>query len=65
MRRSVLERKAFDKDFVTEMAREAEIPEEDREQVADYVEAQIKGLHEGNVIRFRLKPEDLQGVDHE
>lgn len=44
------------------MAAEAEIPEEDRQQVVDYVGAQFKGLHEGNVIRFKLKPKDLADI---
>lgn len=45
------------------MASEAQIPEEDRQHVVDYVGAQFKGLHEGNVIRFKLKPEDLAGIN--
>jgi hypothetical protein len=45
------------------MAAAKNIPEGDREEVVAYVGAQFKGLHEGNVIRYRLKPEDLADVD--
>ena len=55
----MLEDKAFREEKVMAMATEAGIPEADREQVVSYVGAQFKGLHEGNVIRFRLKPEDV------
>lgn len=35
----------------------------DRADVVAYVREQIAGLHEGNVIRYRLKPDDLKGVN--
>ena len=35
---------------------------DDREQVVTYVGRQFRGLHEGNVIRYRLQPEDMEGV---
>ena len=60
VRRSVLDRKAFDPVLVAAMATEAGIPEEDRAQVASYVGQQIHGLHEGNAIRYRLRPADLE-----
>ncbi len=63
VRRSVLDRRAFDPALVTAMATEAGIPEEDRAQVVDYVGQEIRGLHEGNVIRYRLRPADLEAVD--
>ena len=44
------------------MAAEAGIPDADRQQVVDYVGNEIRGLHEGNVIRYRLRPEDLTGL---
>jgi hypothetical protein len=44
------------------MAAEAGIPEEDRAQVVNYVGQEFRGLHEGNVIRYRLRPEDLVGI---
>ena len=47
------------------MAEAKDVPEEDREEVVAYVGAQFKGLHEGNVIRYRLKPEDLAGIARE
>ena len=63
VRRSVLERKGFDREFVLDITVQAGIPETDRQQVVDYVGAQFAGLHEGNVIRFRLEPEDIQEID--
>ena len=60
VRRSVLDRKAFDPALVTAMATEAGIPEEDRAPVVSYVGQQINGLHEGNAIRYRLRPADLE-----
>lgn len=63
VRRSVLDWKAFRPDRVMAMAVEAGIPEADREQVVDYVGHEFRGLHEGNVIRYRLRPDDLVGVD--
>lgn len=62
VRRSVLEWKAFQPENVLAMAVEAGIPEEDRRPVVDYVGQQFHGLHEGNLIRYRLRPADLEGV---
>lgn len=62
VRRCVLEFKAFRHDEVLAMASAAGVPDEDREGVAAYVRDQLAGLHEGNIIRYRLKPEDLDGV---
>lgn len=62
VRTSVLEHKAFDPDAIMTMAEAHDIPEEDREEVVAYVGVQFKGLHEGNVIRYRLKPRDLSGI---
>ncbi len=59
VRRSVLEWKTFRPDDVAVMAAEAGIPEADRQGVVDYVGNEIRGLHEGNVIRYRLRSEDL------
>jgi hypothetical protein len=50
---------------VLAMAASAHIPEVDRKAVVAYVVAQVRGLHEGNVIRYRLKPEDLHGLQRE
>jgi hypothetical protein len=47
------------------MAQEAEIPEADRDSVIDYVAQEFRGLHEGNVIRYRLRPADLSGIQRE
>ena len=30
--------------------------------VVDYIAREFRGLHEGNVIRYRLRPEDLAGI---
>ena len=44
------------------MAMHAGIPEDERAQVVDYIAREFEGLHEGNVIRYRLKPEDLEAA---
>lgn len=62
VRRSVLEFKGFRRNAILAMVAEAGVPEEDREGVVAYVRDQLAGLHEGNVIRYRLKPDDLEGV---
>ncbi len=62
VRRSVLEWKAFRSEDVMAMAVEADIPEADRQQVVDYICQEFHGLHEGNVIRYRLRPEDLAAI---
>ena len=62
VRRCVLEWKDFQPDDVGIMAQEAGIPEADREQVVAYVGNEFRGLHEGNVIRYRLRSVDLAGV---
>lgn len=63
VRRSVLDWKAFRPENVMAMAVEAGIPDSDREQVVAYIGQEFNGLHEGNVIRYRLRPEDLAGID--
>ncbi len=62
VRRSVLEWKRLRPDAIRAMAAEAGIPEADREQVVDYIGNEFRGLHEGNAIRYRLRPEDLAGI---
>lgn len=59
VRCSVLEWTGFLPDRVRAMAAEAGIPEADREQVVRYVGEQLRRLHEGNLIRYRLRLEDL------
>jgi hypothetical protein len=61
----VLEWKAFRPEVIMAMAAKADIPEADREDVVNYIGKEFRGLHEGNVIRYRLRPEDLAGIDHE
>jgi Fic family protein len=58
----VLEWQAFRADEVMAMAEAAGIPEADRKQVVDYIGQEFAGLHEGNVIRYRLKADDLAGL---
>ena len=62
VRYSVLEHKGFKPDEIRAMAIEEGIPETDLKQVVDYVGREFGGLHEGNVIRYRLRPEDLPGI---
>ena len=62
VRRCILEWKDFLPDDIGIMAQEAGIPEADREQVIAYVGNEFRGLHEGNVIRYRLRPADLAGI---
>ena len=62
VRRSVLEWKGFRPNDIRVMAEEAGIPAADREQVVAYVGNEFRGLHEGNVIRYRLRPADLAGI---
>jgi hypothetical protein len=65
VRRSVLDWKAFRPESIMAMAAEAGIPEADRQHVADYVRQEFRSLHEGNVIRYRLRPEDLTDISRE
>ncbi|MGI9304567.1 MAG: hypothetical protein ACR2RB_17960 [Gammaproteobacteria bacterium] len=62
IRRAVLDWKEFRPDGVTAMTVEANIPEADRRQVVDYVRQEFNSLHEGNVIRYRLRPDDLAAI---
>lgn len=41
------------------MAQDADIPEVDQEQVIAYIGREFRGLHEGNVIRYKLRPANL------
>ncbi len=56
---AVLEWKGFRRDEAMVMAESAGIPEDERKQVIDYIVQELEGLHEGNVIRYRLRPGDL------
>lgn len=59
VRRNVREWNGFDRSGTLSMAAAASIPEQDREPIADYIEKEIRGLHEGNAIRYRLTTDDL------
>ena len=48
-----------------DMAAEDDIPEADRKEVINYIGNEFRGLHEGNIIRYRLRPEDLAGIRRE
>lgn len=63
VRRCVLDWKQFRSEGVMGMAIEAGIPETDRQEVVNYVDQEFHGLHEGNIIRYRLQPEDLAAID--
>lgn len=65
VRCSVLDWKSFQPDKIKQMAVAANIPEADRQQVIDYIGKEFHGLHEGNIIRYRLRPKDLVCVNHE
>ncbi len=65
VRRCVLDWKAFRSEKIMAMAAEAEVPESDRQHVVDYVGQEFRSLHEGNIIRYRLRPEDLAGINRE
>lgn len=62
VRQAVLEWKAFRADAVRANAITAGIPAADLDQVVRYVGQEVQGLHEGNLIRYRLRPEDLAGL---
>lgn len=59
VRRCVLEWKCFRQGEIEKFTVEAEIPEADQGPVVDYVARECRSLHEGNAIRYQLKPEDL------
>lgn len=65
VRRCVLEWKAFRPEHVKSLAAEAGVPQDDLEPVVAYVGKEFLGLHEGNVIRYRLRPDDLLGIERE
>ena len=62
IRKCVLEWKEFHADEIRTLAEQQNIPEEDRDDVIAYAQKQFGGLHAGNVIRYRLRPEDLEGL---
>ena len=62
IRRCVLKWKAFKKRRIRRMMDDADIPPEDRDELLDLLRHDFEGLHEGNVVIFALKPEDLKGL---
>ena len=62
VRRAVLEWKEYRANDVMAMAVQTGIPEAERQSVVDYARQEFDGLHEGNVIRYRLRPVDLEAV---
>ena len=65
VRRAVLEWKEFRRDEAIAMAEVAGVPGDERAQVIDYIAREFEGLHEGNVIRYRLRPADLAAIRDE
>lgn len=63
VRRCVLDWKTFRPESIMAMAKDAGIPEADRAQVVNYIGQEFRGLHEGNIIRYRLRPEDLASIN--
>ena len=63
VRYSVLNTKGFRAQEILNLAAEHGIPEDEREAVVAYAHDQFKGLHEGNLIRYRLKPKDMEDID--
>lgn len=60
IRRCVLEWKSCRSAPLHQLAQDAGIPENDRQAVVGYILSEFSGLHEGNCIRYRLKPGDLE-----
>jgi Fic family protein len=65
VRRCVIDWKAFRPELIMALAAEADIPEVDCEEVINYIGNEFRSLHEGNVIRYRLRPDDLEDIDRE
>lgn len=51
----VLHATAEPREFVTPWTTE-HIPEDDRQRFDNLVHTELKGLHEGNIARYRLRP---------
>ena len=62
IRRCVLKWKAFKKRRIRRMMDDADIPPEGPGRAARLLRHDFEGLHEGNVVIFALKPEDLKGL---
>lgn len=62
VRRNVLEWQGFRCSETATMAAEAGVPGADRDQVVDYIGNEIRSLHEGNAIRYRLSAGDLAAM---
>ena len=65
IRRSVLDWKEFRPEGIVRMADDAGVPEADRHDLIEYIHAEFRGLHEGNAIRYRLRPEDLAAINRD
>ena len=63
VRHCVLALRGFQPEAVRTLAVELGVPEGDLDSVVDYVAKQFRALHEGNIVRYKLKPEDLQGLE--
>jgi hypothetical protein len=58
IRNLVLQTTADARKFVNVWTAE-QIPENDRQRFINLVHAELKGLHEGNIARFRLRPAEF------
>jgi len=56
----VLQAKEDVRGFVNAWAEE-HIPENDRQRFVNMVHVELKGLHDGNIARFRLRPAEFRG----
>lgn len=63
VRQCVLSTKSFSADRVSEILKKAGVPEAHQADALAYSRQQFQSLHEGNLIRYKLKIEDLVGVD--
>ncbi|QSV46915.1 Fic family protein [Geobacter benzoatilyticus] len=59
VRHVVLQAQESVREFVSEWAAK-HIPETDRSRFISLVHTELKGLHEGNIARFRLRPAEFQ-----
>ena len=62
VRHSVITLKEFRRDEVRGLAAKHGVPQNEVDEVVAYAEQQFNGLHEGNLVRYRLKAEDLKGL---
>lgn len=62
VRRAVLDWKEFRSEAAMAMAADAGVPQADQQPVVTFALQEFNGLHEGNLIRYRLQPADLDAT---